>query len=128
VLADWKKMASGECSGDDTSESSLCVIRAIQFCARDRYGILKVLRGKKYSAGIDRVREDHTLVPDILAEFKKWENVGKLRINRIQCAGIAGSVQRCDGVINLYLFIPRISSHGLSGDVLWANLVSPRFS
>ncbi len=61
-------MASGECSGDDASESSLCVLRAIRFDARDRSGILKVLSGKNYSARISRGREERKLVQDLFVE------------------------------------------------------------
>jgi hypothetical protein len=68
VLADWKKMASGECSGDDRSESSLCMLRAIQFYARDRYGILKVLCDKKVFGQIGRSREDKMLAPGLVVE------------------------------------------------------------
>jgi len=62
-------MTSGECSGDDISESSLLVLRAIQFCVHGQYGISKVLRCKKYSATIVMVREGHKLLQGIQTEF-----------------------------------------------------------
>jgi hypothetical protein len=62
-------MASGECSSDDISESSVFVLRVIQFCVRGQYGISKVLRCKKYSAKIVIVREGHKLLQGIQAEF-----------------------------------------------------------